>query len=470
LPLEQAATATAHMDAYPKCRDRLAVARELISGVDDLLHSYVEVPDPHAALVRTLQTEGTPVAARLIARVTEAGNVATSARPGPVPVGRHRWGGPLRLAVAGVGLAAALVAAFLFSTMLTPSPGSRGGGPSGGNSDFLPAGKVRHIVYQTRSQAVGTVTPTAHGGSEQDYLITTTREIWLTAGKDHPLMFSLDKYSGCCAEGWSLVDDEGVWTYIPPVTSAPSVGPTPAVRNIPWENKVFKTSYDPLHLQGYLPDRSLLDELLQQPNATQTGNDSVNGRDALVVESLDNLYRLVDVTSGTGGWSDPASILAFSQWPGSNTGYPLVGGNKYQAYNSLGTPLPGPTMDRLKLRTPVVVVSSFVPRGASGGQVTGAPDLANVTHVDLHIWFERDTYRVLQVEGVYRQPNGVTWQATGSIVKDELLGMSEIPDGIFTLREPPGASVEDAYYVFYQPFIPASQADDTQPMLLYGKR
>jgi hypothetical protein len=148
-----------------------------------------------------------------------------------------------------------------------PAPGMVGG-------EFLPAGMVRHMVY-TSDQ---TVDRRALGGS-----VATTQqhreELWLTQGQSHPLMKDLVTVP-ISATNW--LDDSGYYSYEPAK-----------------DNTVSWSKYDPQLLAAIIPNPEIITQGLQMPNAHLVGNDTLDGRPAVVIVVGDSNTLIPAPTAST---------------------------------------------------------------------------------------------------------------------------------------------------------------------------
>ena len=135
-------------------------------------------------------------------------------------------------------------------------PLASSGTPTG--SEFLPTGMVRHIVLTGSLEMDGT----ALGGTVE----TTEKhheEFWLTQGQSHPLMKDVVT-APISATNW--LDDSGYYEY-----ESSKVA------------QVVRSAYDPQLLAALLPDPEIVTKTLQLPNAHLVGNDTLDGRPAVVI-------------------------------------------------------------------------------------------------------------------------------------------------------------------------------------------
>ena len=323
-----------------------------------------------------------------------------------------------RLAWAGLGLAAMVVIAFWLAGLFSGRLGDRA---AGAGSDFVPQGKVRHIVFEER-YAQSTITNTQFTDS-----YSSTQGVWLANGAEHLIMFTLGPSPGCCERHWRLVDDDAVWFYVRPRSIMTSTNTTSRT----FMSNVLKTVFDPRHFDGIVPDKALLDNFLKMPGYRLDGEERIDGRDTIVVQSA-GLARSIEMRAVNGVRGIP--VVGFDLWPELGAIITSMSGiaPNDQAFDSLtGHPLSTPTAaSGLGPRVPSLEITP--PRRSDQYR----------NEVDYRIWFDKETYRVLQVQVTTTSygglSDGVVSRRTRSILLDELLEARAVPADTFKPDVPEG--------------------------------
>ena len=174
----------AHLSDCTGCRKRLDDLQSLAREVNALLEQHMDVEDARMAFARlrvAQRTNGT--AAKVQAAQPFQAQVPTWERASPVAATTSMPRGLSRVAMTGFGVALVIVLALGLVALFAPTiPGASIN--DAGNGEFLPAGKVRHMIL------TGTLYTTQVGAKSA--LSQTTEEhreaFWLAAGKDHALM------------------------------------------------------------------------------------------------------------------------------------------------------------------------------------------------------------------------------------------------------------------------------------------
>lgn len=251
-------------------------------------------------------------------------------------------------------------------------------------SDFVPSGKVRHLIITHENSAPGQ-NPN-----------TWTEDVWLSNGQKHPIMKKTDILPGLT----TLVDDNAAWTY------GPQFG-----------NNVYKTDYDKKHFAEFIPDKQIIDEMLKQPNTRIVGNETLNNRPVMVLESLDNIPANVQITNA--GNKPVVEFASFSD------GQPVV------VHSDRSTTSPDVT--------PTITLS-------------GSPTADLTEVIDYRLWIDSQTYQVIQqsYNNRFLKPKAgdkiIVY--TRKITLDEVKEASDFPSDLFKFNAPAGASVVEAYHVF----------------------
>jgi hypothetical protein len=229
-----------------------------VERLQETLHQYTirEVPD---------DLDPWPSMQDRLARATSPqGNV----KPTPWPVSmrttlsvagrraqRHRG---LRLSLPMllvVIMGAATLGLAIFASLKITNPGASGG------SEFVPAGKVRHIMLSTDHEGQASYNGTAT-------VTTGTIEVWLANGPDNYLQrtsyrdYGSDNSKPQTTEVW--VQDNMLYTMIPD---------DKVVLWQPW-------SFAPI----YAPDPNRISDLLKEPNARIISDTIMDGRKVVVIE------------------------------------------------------------------------------------------------------------------------------------------------------------------------------------------
>ena len=252
LPADERGEIDAHLATCGDCRVKLGEMKALAMEVNDTLQSHIDVPDARIALARlhvAQRANGTAVRAR-------AGNTVVDEVPilpikgdagvGPMPVPRGR----MRFALAGMGVALAIVVALGLTVLFAPGTPGLVGVP-GGSEQFLPAGKVRHMVY--------TKTYTSQEKNKPPQSAEQNREeMWLIQGKDHPLMRS---YVTVPITVSTWLDEDYLYAYEP-------------VQG----KYVTQQPYTQTILTHILPDPDIISRTLQQSPDAQVSDEILDGR------------------------------------------------------------------------------------------------------------------------------------------------------------------------------------------------
>jgi peroxiredoxin len=351
-----------------------------------------------------------------------------------------------RLAWVGLGLAAMVVLAFGLAGLFGAKVGERAAGTA---SDFVPQGKVRHIVFEDR-YAQSTITNTQFTDS-----YSSTQGVWLANGAEHLIMFALGPSPGCCERHWRLVDDDAVWFYVRPRSTLTTTNPT----NRSFMSNVLKTAYDPRHFDGIVPDKALLDNFLKMPGYSLAGAERIDGRDTIVVQSA-GLARSIEMRAVNGVRG--IAVVGFELWPELGAIFTSMSGlaTNDQAFDSLtGHPLSTPT--------------------AASGPGPGVPSLEITpprrsdtyrNEVDYRIWFDKETYRVLQVQVTTTSygglSDGMVTRNMRSIMLDELLDASAVPADMFKPDVQEGEEVQEAYSALVRQAMPYADATPVTPVIV----
>lgn len=407
-----------HLQSCALCKLTLSEQQSASKQVQSLLSTYLQanVPDAKAALTNTISRS--PVS-RPMRNSAQSAPLSSRQIPSRISPARPRRTLPAMLAM-GLGLAATLVVAFWLIGFLRQSGGALADLSKG---EFVPQGKVRHLVYTHSydySSATGGIAPTTN---EQE-------DVWLADGKDHLLMYRT--LSGH-PDAWLLVNDNGAYIYS-----------TQGQWAIQWEKGygistdpvIARTPYDRRYLAWYLPGSNDVTSFFRNTSAPVNG-ENVNGRDTLVFEMLDNMTADSKVlpygrTATSVNLRQPFQFLGASTQPWGS----VVG------YNLEGTPQPHPS------ETPDVTTNYSVNRIWS-------------TRMDYKIWVDKATNQVLQQQFVQRSTGdgeqGNVMTSTITLSEAELLDEQAVPAGLFTLNVPRNATQIDASAVFVPDFLPADQ-------------
>jgi hypothetical protein len=443
-----------HLGGCAACSARADDLRATGSHIGSLLAAYAGPPDPRTALAAAMRSIS-PVPATH-ARISSASPSGLPAAVSPRAAPRRGWG----LAMAGFGVAAAMLLAFwvsgMFQAASSPAESPQINGvpadpvsrPAGVGTpenlsetlkSFVPQGKVRHLVFEEVEE----------GTSRQKVI----EEVWLTNGVDHPLLYRAVSPYG----SWQLVGKDAVWTYL---------GERPAVQGritrlvdgSASDRVIFKTSYDLLHFDRYVASDESVNNILAMPRA-DTAAATIDGRAVTVLEyDRDNALRTWPNAGRTPivGFSslstDADTLLGWqprlsAQDPNSGLTFRVAPSTPEVVYLP---PFPTPTA------SPALRVD--IPPG--GWQVTG-PEI-----VSCQVWLDSNTRQVLQQTTTRRlsgfrigdngTPVAVEQIITESrkLVVDELLDPSEMRLGVFDLAVPEGYRVLELGYTFARP-VPA---------------
>jgi cytochrome c biogenesis protein CcmG/thiol:disulfide interchange protein DsbE len=252
LPASEREEADAHLAACADCRVKLGDLRALAVEVSATFEAHIDVPDGRIALARlhvAQRANGTAARVRAGNSIVDEVPVlpvkaeATISRM-PVPRGR------MRFALAGMGVALAIVMALGLTVLFAPGTPGMVGVPGGGEQ-FLPAGKVRHMVFTKvyASQAKNEPPQSAEQNHE---------EFWIVSGKSHPLMRS---YVSVPITAWTWIDEDYLYEY------EPAQG-----------KYVTQQPYDPTILTHILPDPDVISRTLHQSPDAQVSDEILDGR------------------------------------------------------------------------------------------------------------------------------------------------------------------------------------------------
>lgn len=443
IPAIEQEEVTLHLATCQSCRTHLGEMREVAKQVSSLIDRHADAPTARIAFARLQATRRIEDATMKAPRPLRALQPRHTPRTPSLTQPSKGVQGRMRLPAVGMGLALAIMLALGVSALLASGTISPLGADA---SQFLPAGKVRHIVVET-----------TYTNSSNSSLFSSREHVWLANGKDHLLMYSNVPGLDYRPERWQLIDDEAVWTYRSP---RPDIPPSQKPER---GAVILKTAYDERHFTEYVPDKATMSELLARPNTHKAGADKIEGRDAIIIESSGNSYGNV---SGKGK-NPPGYFIEFEQWPGKSIGFlysnpdpeslegmvldPTTGQMMTYTLPLLPYPAPATTAEPYKVE-PYRVDD---PLGQFG---------------DYRIWFDKETHRVLKQERTFRFNGGYVGNEfvepsmsveTRNVVKDELLDISAVPPDLFKLKVPDGTTVSDAGYVFLNYYAPMRPADAT---------
>jgi WD40 repeat protein/thiol-disulfide isomerase/thioredoxin len=264
-------------------------------------------------------------------------------------------------------------------------------------SDFLPPGKVRHLVITHETSSPG------------EQATTWTEDVWLAAGDKHPLM----KKTGIMPGLTTLVGDQAVWTYGSQFSTTYD-----AIL------AVYRTEYDEKHFDEVIPNKQVIDGLLKQPNTQVVENTTLDGRPVMVIESTGNVPAIVTSENV----ETLVEFATFSDGPPID----IVTGH--------------PSTDPAS--KPKITVSP--------AKVEGLTEV-----IDYRLWIDSQTYQVVQQEYTNRflepKPGDKVVTYTRRITLDELKDAGAFPTDLFTFKQPAGTTIVDAYHIF-APRLPQEQA------------
>ncbi|MEO8286688.1 MAG: hypothetical protein ABI670_09655 [Chloroflexota bacterium] len=404
-------------------------------GATRVMYEAITRIEPDAAFAARLE-------ARLRAGTQSPSRSQTSMSGASSPLSPPNMRGLLmrpivRMSFVGAALAVAVVGVFLLAILLRRDlpllPGMAGNPgnntsqsaalptPLGGFSQFVPKGKVRHMVINHTNHTVGQPAPAA-----PDW----TDEVSIANGSSHYLIRRTTTISQTRIAD-ILVGDQSVWAYYPQAYWKMS-GP----------DKVYKVAYDPGILSQYLPDKQFVDNLLSRTNSHAVSQETLNGVPVQVVESVGNAEPHVWVDAAS---RDQLSLMDVLVFP------------RYETYPRSEFVWERPRQTGWV--TPTVQVTPVV---------KSEPGSALLTSIDFRLWVDGDG-RILRQE--------YTWNPTPrnqsqpmifstDIVLDEMLDASDVQPDLFTFKLPdPATVVVDAVGVVTQLGPPGTAGGSGNPSL-----
>jgi hypothetical protein len=332
----------------------------------------------------------------------------------------------LRMWLLGTALAASVVAVFWLSVVsqrgvggIVPVGAGASGTPLpttlpagvGSGGEFVPAGKVRHmiLVHTTYAAATPQLTST-------DWI----DEVWIANGQQHYMMrlisTSPDSTRGKAAD--LLVGNSNAWAYYPKEYWQLSMGDTT-------EDFAYKMRYDARLLDGFVPDKEYIQSLKGQPNVTVHGGQMLDNIQVNTLESDGNAEPHVWIYAGSEAQWSPMQVLIFSRY------------NPFLRWSV--APWDRPT--GIGWATPIAQITPIVKIDAGGP----AQD-----RIDYVLWVTQDD-RVVQQEYVIKPSARSTAGERVNKVKlvvDELLDESAVPADLFSFDVPEGVKTVNAMPVF----------------------
>ncbi|MEP6775200.1 MAG: hypothetical protein ABJA50_06340 [Chloroflexota bacterium] len=196
--------------------------------------------------------------------------------------------------------------------------------------EFLPAGMVRHMVYTGN-----TITDRSALGGTVETIEQHHEEFWLAQGQSHPLMKDIVTVP-ISFTNW--LDDSGYYSY------DPAGG-----------NTVSRSDYDPQVLVTLLPDPEIITKSLQIPGAHLVGNDTLDGRLAVVISYGDpNTLRAAPTSTATKGVTSYMNTVV-TYWIDSET-------NQLLQYSSESAIVRGAQIGLIEKTVHKIALNELLPR------------------------------------------------------------------------------------------------------------
>ena len=148
-------------------------------------------------------------------------------------------------------------------------------------SEFLPPGKVRHLIIE---HSYTPVVDPAVGGSPQ--VTKGLQEVWLTAGEEHPLMRSVSQMS---ANLYSITDSvgrpDGFWT-VPVLGHSVLIDDDHIFETLPDDEKVVRHPFTWRYLSPFLPSDGGFQGFIYESLTRVSGFTTLRDRPVVLLEDI----------------------------------------------------------------------------------------------------------------------------------------------------------------------------------------